>query len=153
MSYRDSDSIAKDVRGIMLDIEELKAKQLVGSDQIKVRETISEPISITTSTTSGWYTAYASAECIVTAPNILASNELITYCLAEVRKNDELVTNKDDTPFWWLGTLEPPAHNKVRYSLTVGEYATGDEPLPGSSTFQVRFHVFSSANVTLEVNS
>lgn len=149
---RDTDSIAKDVRDILLDMQELKETQLVGTSQIKVKETVSEPVSITTSTTSGWYTAYAYAECIVTANNILPSNELIAFCVAEVRKNNELVTNKDESPFWWIASLEPSAHNQARFALTVGEYATGPDPLPGASTFEVRFHIFSAATVALEVN-
>ena len=148
---RDDDSIAKDVRDILLEMQELKETQFVGTSQIKVKETLSEPVQITTETTAEWYTAYAHAECIVTAPNILPSNELITYCVAEVRKDGELVTNKENSPVWWIATLEPPAHNKVRYYLNVCEYADLD-PLPGASTFDVIFHIFSSANVTLEVN-
>lgn len=149
---RDDDSLASEVRNILLDLKELKTKQLVGTSQIRVRETISEPIEITTESTSEWYAAYAHCECIVTAPNLLPQNELITYCVAEVRKDGSLVTNKDDSPFWWLGMLTPPAHNKVRYALTVGEYAESEEPLPGPSTFTVQFHVFSSAKVELEVS-
>ena len=149
---RDDDSIVKDVRDILLNMQELKETQLVGTDQIRIHETLSDPTDVTTQTTSEWYSAYATAELVVTAPKILPTNELITYCVAEVRKNGVLVTNKSTGQLWWLGQLHSDVHNEVHYSLTIAEVSEDENPLPGPSTFQVIFHVFSSANVTLEVN-
>ena len=49
---RNEDSIAQQIRDIQLDIQELKARQYTGEDQVVVKEYTTDPITFSTSATS-----------------------------------------------------------------------------------------------------
>lgn len=148
MSLRSTDSLTKQMRDILLDLEELKAAQLVGNSQIIVKEFVSDQISVR-STSSG-YTAEAYASCTVTAPDLADGNILITYCVPEIRLNGTLVNNSTATSAYSFALNEFDTGNAKTngYQASIYHTSLSGETVP-AETFTVRFHVWSAALVEL----
>lgn len=145
MSLRSSDSLAKQLRDAILDLDELKEAQFVGEDQIKIQETVSS--TVVAPSESSFYEAEANATCIVESAD--RDNVLITYAVAEVYdKNGVLITNKFDGLSVSLTTIDTGLDYTNAYQANIFRSSTGGEEV-FAENFTVKFHVWSSADVTL----
>ena len=149
---RDELSLADQIRQLQIDRDEIKNSQNVGESQILVKTTISDTISIT-STSSGYF-AEAFAYCKVNAPSVTGDNVLIAYCVARVEKPDgSLVNNSENDPMAYafhINTVKTDRGDAAGFQLAVYHSSIEGETVP-SETFKVTFYVYSAANVDLTV--
>lgn len=149
---RDDISIADQIRQLQIERDEIKNSQNVGESQILVKTTISDTITITSTTND--YFAQAFAYCKLDAPSVTGDNVLIAYCTAEVVKPDStLVTNSDPDPMaysWFINPVKTETGDTAGFQLAVYHSSIEGEIVP-VETFKVTFHVFSAANVDLTV--
>lgn len=147
MSVRDTDSLAKQLRDIILELNEAKTAQRVGTSQIVVKEYISNSISVTTDTNGFFAEGYA--WCLAVAPTISSGNVLITHCVPEVRLNGALIDNAALGAYaYYSNVVDTKTNNTTACQITVIHSSMGGESVP-SETFTVRFHIYSAAEVDL----
>ena len=147
MSLRKSETVAKQLRDILLELKESKSAQFVGNSQIIVKEYVSNQISVTSESTG--YIAEAFASCTASAPTIENGNVLITYCVPEVRINGTLIDNKNaDEYTCHITIVETESDATNGYQVSIYHSSTGGEEIP-SETFTVKFHIYSAAEVTV----
>lgn len=151
MSIRFESSLAKQLRDIILELNEAKTAQRVGNSQIVVTEYTSSQLS-TTSTSTGYF-AEAYAYCIAEAPTITGNNVLLTHCVPEVRLNGTLIDNTALGVYsYYVTNIRSDTGNKTIYQLTIYHSSSQGETVP-AETFTVKFHIHSAADVTLTVGS
>lgn len=149
MSIRFESNLAKQLRDIILELNEAKTAQRVGESQIVVTQYISDQAS-TTSTSDGYF-AEAYAYCVVEAPSIISGNVLITHCVPEVRLNGALIDNAALGVYSYYVTPFDNG-NKTIYQLTIYHSSAQGETVP-AETFTVKFHIHSAADVILTAGS
>lgn len=147
---RGESSITNQLAQAMLDIEELKTAQMVGESQIKIKEFVSDPVTITSTGPDLFVEAYA--WCDAEAATVTESNVLITHCDAEIRSGDTLVNNKSDGWQYNITSIETTRSNRTAYQANIYRSSTSGSNVP-VTTYTVRFHVWSSADLTLTVGS
>ena len=147
---RDDSSITDQVQQAMLDVEELKAAQLVGESQIKIKEYVSDEVTVTSDGPDLVVEAFAWLD--VVASTVADPNVLIVYCVPEVRNNGNLIDNKTDGWEFNLTNIEVPESNHVAYQANIYRTSTGGSNVP-VTTYTVKFHVWSAADVTLTAGS
>lgn len=147
---RNEESLASQLRQLQIEREEIKNSQFVGKSQLLVKETVSEPITITSETS--FYISEAYTSCKIEAPNVSGDNVLIAYAVAEVRtESDTLVDNSDPTEYTFhINSVRSDRGDTAGYQLTVYHTSQGGEEVP-SEEYTVRFHVWSAATVNLTV--
>lgn len=144
---RDEDNIAKQVRDLLIASEELKTAQFVGNDQVKVQETISTEISVTS--TANTYITRCYASCRVTATDLNTGNVLICYCVPEVRLNGNIVGNLDGVYQVDLSKADEGFVDRMGFQANIFHVDDGGSTIP-AETYKVKFHVFSTADVTIQ---
>lgn len=145
---RDESSIIDQVQQAQLDVQELKSTQFVGKSQIVVKEYVSDEITVTSTGPDLFVEAHA--WCDVTAPSISEPNVLIAYCMVEARSGSTLVDNKHDGWQCNITNIENTHSNQASYQANIYRSSTGGSNVP-VTTYSVRFHVWSAANITLTV--
>lgn len=143
---RDEANIANQVQQAMLDIQELKATQPVGKSQIKIKEYVSDEITVTSTGPDLFVEAYA--WCDAVADTISDPNVLIAYCVAEVRSGDRLITNKEEGWSCNVTSIDNQEYNQASYQVNIYRSSTGGSNVP-VTTYQVKFHIWSAADLTL----
>lgn len=145
---REESSLVKQVVDILTNLDELKTAQFVGHSQVKVADYVSDEISVTSTSTG--YASEAFAHCTVLAPDILPGNVLITHCVPEVyTSGGVLIDNKTDGRAVNVTTIETDTDYTNAYQINIYHTSTGGESI-SSETYKVKFHVYSSATVSLE---
>lgn len=147
---RNDESLASQLRQLQIEREEIKDSQLVGKSQLLIKETISDPITITSETNQ--YISEAYASCKVEAPSVSGDNVLIAYAVAEVRtESDTLVDNSDPTEYTFhINSVRSDRGDTAGFQLTVYHTSQQGEEIPVEN-YSVRFHVWSAATVNLTV--
>lgn len=147
---RDESNIADQLSQALRDIRELKEAQQVGHSQIKVKEFISDEITVTSSGPDLVVRAFA--WCDIEAEAITEPNVLIAYCAIEVRSGNRLVDNKEDGWSCNITSIDNQAYNQASYQANIYRSSTGGSNVP-ITTYAVRFHIWSAADITLTVGS
>lgn len=148
MRYESSitDQLSKALR----DIRELKEAQQVGQSQIKVKEYVSDEITVTSGGPDLVVRAFA--WCDIEAETITEPNVLIAYCAIEVRSGNRLVNNKEDGWSCNITNIDNQTYNQASYQANIYRSSTGGSNVP-VTTYTVRFHIWSAADITLTVGS
>lgn len=122
----------------------------MGKSQLLVKETISEPITITSETNI--YISEAYASCKVEAPSVTGNNVLIAYAVAEVyTENNTLVDNSDPSEYTFhINSIKSDKGDTAGFQLTVYHSSQYGEDIPVEN-YSIRFHVWSAATVNLTV--
>lgn len=147
---RDEVSIIDQVARIITDLEELKTAQRVGESQIKVTEYVSEEVTVTSNGPGLVVEAFAYLD--IQATSIDEPNVLICYCVPEVRHDGELVDNKTDGWSVNLTNIETGGFSQSAYQANIYRTSLGGSNVP-VTTYTVKFHVWSAAEVTLTAGS
>lgn len=147
---RNDESLASQLRQLQIEREEIKESQLVGKSQLLVKETISEPITITSE--SRVYISEAYASCKVEAPSVTGNNVLIAYAVAEVYTDGgTLVDNSDPSEYTFhINSVKSDKGDTAGFQLTVYHSSQHGEDIPVED-YSIRFHVWSAATVNLTV--
>lgn len=147
---RNDASLASQLRQLQIEREEIKESQLVGKSQLLVKETISEPITITSETK--FYISEAYASCKVEAPSVTGNNVLIAYAVAEVyTETNTLVDNHDPSEYTFhINSIKSDNGDTAGFQLTVYHSSQQGEDIPVEN-YSIRFHVWSAATVNLTV--
>lgn len=151
MSYRSTNSVAKQLRDIILELDESKEAQFVGNSQIIVKEYVSTEVSTISESTG--YISEAYASCTVSSPKIENGNVLITYCVPEVRINGTIIDNKNVAEYTChTNIIDTASDNTNGYQVSIYHSSVGGETIP-AETYTVKFHVYSAAEVNLSARS
>lgn len=147
---RNDASLANQLRQLQIEREEIKESQLVGKSQLLIKETISEPITITSE--SRQYISEAYASCKVEAPSVTGNNVLIAYAVAEVyAEGGTLVDNSDPSEYTFhINSVRSDKGDTAGFQLTVYHSSQLGEEIPVEN-YSIRFHVWSAATVNLTV--
>lgn len=145
---RDDASITNQVAQAQRDVEELKTTQMVGESQIKVKEYVSDEITVTS--TGPDLVVEAFAWCDAVATTIADPNVLIAYCVPEVRSGGTLIDNKTDGWSVNLTSIDNQQFNRASYQVNIYRTSTSGSNVP-TTTYTVRFHIWSAADLTLTV--
>lgn len=144
---RDDESLARQIRDLLKDSEELKTAQFVGTDQVKVQETISNAISV--SSDADYYITRCYASCRVTATDLNPNNVLICYCIPEVRLNGTIVGNLDGVYQLDLSKADEGFTDRMGFQANIFHIDDSGSQIP-AETYTVKFHIFSTADVTIQ---
>lgn len=147
---RDESNITDQLSQAIRDIRELKEAQQVGQSQIKVKEFVSDEITVTSSGPDLVVKAFA--WCDIEAETITEPNVLIAYCAIEVRSGNRLVNNKEDGWSCNITSIDNQTYNQASYQANIYRSSTGGSNVP-ITTYTVRFHIWSAADITLTVGS
>ncbi len=147
---RGESNIANQLGQAIRDIRELKEAQQVGQSQIKVKEFVSDEITVTSGGPDLVVRAFA--WCDIEAETITEPNVLITYCAIEVRSGNRLVNNKEDGWSCNVTSIDNQTYNQASYQANIYRSSTGGSNVPVTN-YTVRFHIWSAADITLTVGS
>ena len=147
---RDESNITDQLSQAIRDIRELKEAQQVGQSQIKVKEYVSDEITVTSGGPDIVVRAFA--WCDIEAETITEPNVLIAYCAIEVRSGNRLVNNKEDGWSCNITNIDNQTYNQASYQANIYRSSTGGSNVP-VTTYTVRFHIWSAADITLTVGS
>ena len=147
---RDESNITDQLSQAIRDIRELKEAQQVGQSQIKVKEYVSDEITVTSGGPDIVVRAFA--WCDIEAETITEPNVLIAYCAIEVRSGNRLVKNKEDGWSCNITSIDNQTYNQASYQANIYRSSTGGSNVP-VTTYTVRFHIWSAADITLTVGS
>ncbi len=150
---RDNDSLAKQVREIQLELQELKQTQFTGKDQVVVQEFTTEPISVATSYQSPMV---YNRRCYVRirAENLPEGSVLLAHVVPIVKYNGSVVQNNTSSSNISTQYLVNPFRDadlrNADFYLFLSNTSVDGSDI-SSRTYSVSFKVYVSANVTTEV--
>lgn len=153
---REEDSIATEMREILLNIEEFKQVQFTGSDQVVVDSYTTSPVNITLAVdTPARATAWAYIE--ITANNLPENSALIAFVVPEVSFNGSLVQNDSSSggisTLYSVNTYRDKDLRKNRFELFLTNTTESESVSVTAKTFSVKFHVYASAKTTAKVGA
>lgn len=149
---RNEDSIAQQIRDIQLDIQELKARQYTGENQVVVKEYTTDPITFSTSATSST-TCYKRCYVRVTADGLPEGAVLLAFVVPKIMRNGEVVQNNSTSgnvsTVYFVNPFRSSDLRKGSFYLFLSDASTDGNNI-SSRTYSVSFKIYASAKVSIE---
>ena len=152
---REDDSLAKQVRDIQLDLQELKQIQFTGKDQIVVQEYETETISMPTYQRSELY-YYRRCYVRIDASDLPEGSVLLAHVMPVITYNGSVVQNKSTsgniTTMYYVNPYRSADLRKASfYLLLIDTPPDGSDSAISSRTYSVKFKVYVSAKANVAV--